>query len=533
MNLQILDCTLRDGAYIVDGNFGEKTIKGIVQNLVDSKIDLIEVGWLKNNDHVVGSTYYQKVEDIIPYLPKLSGKSFIAMVDYGRYDLKYLLSYDGSSIDTIRLVFPREKFEEALDFAVKIKEKGYKVCLQAANTLSYSDKELKKLAEKTNVLMPESLSIVDTFGIMYKEDLIHIYNILNDNLNEDIKIGFHSHNNLQMSFALSIEFICMAKSSKRAIIVDSSLVGMGRGAGNTCTELLVDYVNKKNNKNYDYNRIMDTIDVYIRPFINNYNWGYTIPYCIAGQLGSHVNNIAYLQNIHKTKYKDMKLILEMLEPNQRKLYDYDKLEDCYVKYFSKEVNDENTLSLLKQKLQNKNILLLCPGASALEEQDKINSFINEVKPIVIGVNAILENFNYNYLFFSNKVRFDYARSHNLELCNCIESIITSNIKTTADKNEYIVNFNKIMKLGWKYFDNSTIMAMRLLEKLGVLSINIAGCDGYNETGKLSYSDKVLQSSLSIETCKAINKDVQEMFNEFRSQNNDKIKIKFITKSIYE
>lgn len=528
----ILDCTLRDGAYIVDGNFGDNAIKGIIANLEKSNIDMIEVGWLKDKPHESGSTYYRRAEDIVPYLPAEKTKSYIAMIDYGRYDLKYLSDYDGTSIDTVREVFPKEKFTEAIEFSKKIKEKGYNLCLQAANTYSYSDLELIQLAEKTNEVMPESLSIVDTFGVMYASDLQHIFMILDKNLDKNIKIGFHSHNNLQLSFALSMEFAKLAFETGRSVIIDSSLCGMGRGAGNTCTELITNYVNNKFNKNYDLNCIMDTIDLYMKNFISNYKWGYSIPYCIAGQLGSHVNNIAYLQNTHKTNYKDMKIILETLPRNERKLYNYDKLEEVYVNYQNKKIDDKESFNSLKSLLADKNILLIAPGKSVKTEQNKIFEFISSKKPLIIGVNHIPEIIDTNFLFFSNPVRFDYAKTMNGSKFFNTPKIVVSNVKTLSEKNEYLVNYNSLTKLGWKYFDNSTVMLIRLLDKIGIKNINLAGFDGYDETGKESYNDLILQSTLSENDCKNLNRDISEMLNDFFITHPD-ITLNFVTSSRFE
>ncbi len=530
--ISILDCTLRDGAYITEGKFGFNAIKGIIGNLANSKIDIIETGWLKDIVHEKNSTYFGCVEDIIPYLPKEKNNSlFSVMMDYGRYDINKLSPNKNDSIDAIRLVFPKEKHIEAIRFSEKIKQQGYKLYLQAANTLGYSKEDLYSLIEETNKIKPVGLSIVDTFGVMYEDDLEEIYSILDKHLDKDIQLGFHSHNNLQMSFALSIKFLKLAKNSKRDIILDSSLVGMGRGAGNTCSELLVNYTNKYLNTNYNYNCIMDTIDVYMKKFIANYDWGYSIPFCIAGQLGSHVNNIAYLQDFHKTKFKDMKMILEMLPRDERKFYDYDRLEECYVKYFSKNIDDKNALAKLKKLFSTRELLLICPGKNAELEKDNIQKYIKENNPLIIGINAASKTFLYDFLFFSNKVRYDYVSKINPEIFAKAKKIITSNIKTEAQKDEILVNFNNLIKLGWKYFDNSTIMMLRLLEQLNIKSIAIAGFDGLDETGKNSYNDEVLQSGLTKEECISINKDVQNMFNDFKIKNND-IKINLITKSRY-
>ena len=143
-----------------------------------------------------------------------------------------------------------------------------------------------QLAEKVNTLQLECVSIVDSYGAMYFDDLKRIFDVLNLNLNKNIKIGLHSHNNMQLSFALAIMFINLAKNTDRNLIIDSSLMGIGRGAGNACSELLINYLNEKYNKKYDYNQIIKLIDEYIVPLSKKHSWGYSLPYAIAGQMVS-------------------------------------------------------------------------------------------------------------------------------------------------------------------------------------------------------------------------------------------------------
>lgn len=45
--IQILDCTLRDGGYLIDSQFGNTSIKGIIQGLTESGIDVIECGFFE------------------------------------------------------------------------------------------------------------------------------------------------------------------------------------------------------------------------------------------------------------------------------------------------------------------------------------------------------------------------------------------------------------------------------------------------------------------------------------------------------
>ena len=100
------------------------------------------------------------------------------MIDWNRYDDSVLPPYDGKSIDAVRVVFPHGKHKEGIEIGLRIREKGYTVMFQAANTLAYSNDDLIELAEAMNAINPASLSVVDTFGAMYEEDLERIVTCL-------------------------------------------------------------------------------------------------------------------------------------------------------------------------------------------------------------------------------------------------------------------------------------------------------------------------------------------------------------------
>ena len=531
--IKVLDCTLRDGAYIVDSKFGTSAITGIIRKLQEANMDIIECGWLKDSEHIKGTTFFHMPSDIEQYLPdKKDYFTYVAMIDYNRYNLDDLPENNHKSIDAIRVVFPKDHYSEGILLGKIIKEKGYKVYFQAANTLGYTDYELLKMIEMINDSEPECISIVDTFGAMYSEDLVRIISLFNNNLNKNIKLGFHSHNNLQLSFSLAIKFIETLYTSDREIIVDSSLCGMGRGAGNATTELVTNYLNRKYKYNYDINAIMDAIDMYMGPFLKNYEWGYSIPYYISGIFGAHVNNIAYLSKTHRTKTKDMRLIIETLSSEQRTRYDYDLLEETYINYQNKKVTDISVLEQLEKKFKEKKILLLAPGKSISEKKQVIMEYIDRNNPVIIGVNAVTGEYKYDYLFFNNSIRYEYAKELNYHNVSSALKIITSNIKTKGEKDELIVDYNTLIKRGWKYFDNSMIMCLRLLDKLNVSDIALAGFDGYQGNITENYMDITLQTLNTDKEQDLLNKEIKEMYQEYKTAVDNKINLHFITDSIY-
>ena len=534
--IQLLDCTLRDGAYIVDGKFGTPPIKGIIKKLQDANVDIIECGWLKNYQHKEGYTYYHEPNDLKQYLSEKNGRAlYTVMIDWDRYDLHNLPPCDEKSVDAIRIVFPKDKFEEGISVGNLVQKKGYRIFFQAANTLNYSDEELERLAADVNKIQPEALSIVDTFGAMYAEDLNRIVSILNKNLDVNIGLGFHSHNNQQLSFALAMQFADMLSLGDRQIILDCSLCGMGRGAGNAATELIAGYLNRKYQCNYDMNIILDAIDMYIKTFNARYEWGYSTPYLIAGMYCAHINNIAYLLENHRTNAKDMRNIIESLSPDERQRYDYDLLEKHYLDYQTRIVDDEEVLAALKKNMHSKRILLLSPGTSIDTQGEKIQAYIDRYHPIVIGINAICNGYKCDYIFFCNQTRYEYAKEIYTEQFGSTKKIVASNVKinTDDDKNNIIVNYNLLIKRGWKHFDNSTITCLRLMNRLHIKEVAIAGFDGFTSNYSENYYDVSLPNLNPENRWDELNKEIRDMFEDFKKTINGSMNIEFVTTSKFD
>lgn len=535
-SIKLLDCTLRDGAYIVNSQFGDPVIKGIIKKLQDANVDIIECGWLKDAEHSSGSSFFHVPSDLCEYILEKEDKyEYVVMIDWDRYNLDFLPEFDKTSIDAVRVVFPHNKFREGIEVGKKVKNKGYTLYLQAANTLAYSDKDLIMLSKAVNESGAKALSVVDTFGAMYEDDLTRIISVLDKELNQDIALGFHSHNNQQLAFSNAIHFVKCLKDKQRDIIVDSSLCGMGRGAGNATTELMANYLNNKYKCNYDMNSIMDAIDIYMKHFEEQYKWGYSTEYCIAGMYCCHVNNIAYLTKNHRTSAKDMRNIIESLSDEDRKKYDYDLLEKKYIENQSRKVDDEKVFNTLRDNFSRKDLLLIAPGKSSVENKEKIIKFIHKSDElIVVAVNALLEEYKdeYNYLFLTNNARYEYAKETKEEIFNKIPKILLSSIKKDGEEDEYIVNFERAIKRGWDHFDNAVICCLRMISKMNAKTIYLAGFDGFKETYQESYADESLPTINPGKKWGELNEEIKDMFQDAKKSVFD-AEIRFLTDSIYD
>ncbi len=339
MSVQITDCTIRDGGYLLKKNSDPEFIKGIIQGLVDAGIDFIETGFLQTI--VTGDTLvYHDSKDVIKYLPEEPKNSnYLGFCDNSRYTVEELDECDGNSFKWLRISFAKHEIDASLEFCKVAKEKGYLVQFNPMDSISYTMEERAELIKKVNEVKPASFSIVDTFGAMYLENLRTIFAQVDELLDKEIKIGLHSHDNLGLSCALAEVMVEMAQKTGRDILIDGSLFGMGRGAGNAKTELLADYLNKHCETNYDVPKLLETIDHYITPLLENVKWGYDLPMFVCGTKHSHVDNVYHLAKTHQSSANEMYDVIECLTPEQRTRYgtgysktDFTVLDNAYEAY---------------------------------------------------------------------------------------------------------------------------------------------------------------------------------------------------------
>jgi 4-hydroxy 2-oxovalerate aldolase len=527
---KLLDCTLRDGGYLIDKSFGTNTIKGIVKGLVEAKIDVVEIGFLQNEGFGEGKTVYLNSKDAEQYILENKGNTqFTVLADYSRYSVDNLDEYTGKSFDGVRACFFKNERYDAMEFFKGIKNKGYKLYIQPVDILGYSDVELINLINNINELEPYCFSIVDTFGSMYMDDLQRIYSLINHNLISTCRIGFHSHNNMQMSNALSQEFLKIT-FGQRNVVVDTTLCGMGRGAGNTPTELIAQFMVSKLNYSYDMDSILDIIDGYMDNIRTKCDWGYTIPYFIAGCYSAHVNNITYLKQKNSISAKDIRFILNKIGCVPRKGYNYDLLENTYLQYLQSNINDNIAIKLLNEKLEGKNVIIIAPGNSVSKNIEYINKCIYDKDAKVIMVNFINDEFKPDFLYFSNIKRYKYwANNSKFEKYN---KIVTSNIIQESSGNQTVVSFAKLVKCGWEHLDNSVILLLRLLDCFNIKSIGIAGFDGYDykSESKSNYVNNEMEVANVYDSPFVINKEIEEMLRDYINTRKKSVPITFITES---
>lgn len=292
-SVKLLDCTLRDGGYVNDWSFGYETIASMIAGIECSGVDILEMGFLKNEPYDVDRTVYNAMSQIKNMLKaKKSNIEYAAMIEVvNPLPLDLLEPRDKDSVDIIRVIVWKRLLQEGFEYCKGVVEKGYKLCVQPARVDQYSDREFIDMVNMFNQINPYAVYVVDSWGTQYTNSILNYINLADRYLNPGISVGYHGHNNLMQAFATSEAFLHMKTSRDK--IVDASVYGIGRGAGNLNIELIAKYMNEVFHKKYNIIPLINIYEKHIKEIQDKFTWGYSIPYYLTALNHCNPNYASY------------------------------------------------------------------------------------------------------------------------------------------------------------------------------------------------------------------------------------------------
>lgn len=521
-NIQVLDCTLRDGGYINEWGFENYQISKIIDSLESSNIDIIECGYLNDKKgEEENSTLFKDLSLVDKFISSSNENSSkkVVMINFGDFKVENLPEKKEVNIDGIRLAFHKKDLEAALEAAKIISNRGYELYVQPMITKNYNDLEFLKVLERINQLNPYAFYIVDSFGSMTLKEFTRYLNLADNNLNEAIRLGYHSHNNMQLAFSNAIS-LCVANLN-RGVILDSSIYGIGRGAGNLNTELIIDFLNKTFNTNYQTMPLLEVIDRFLNSLMNYNPWGFSPAQFLSASFNCHPNYASYLINKNTKHITEINQMLSLIPMEKKSTFDKEYIENIYLNNYvnplTKVLNEDFKFD------KNKKVLLIASGTSVNESESLIKEKINTSEYITVSLNH-KSKFDTDFYFFTNQKRFDeFEDSIDLE-----KTIISNNISTSKDV-FLIFDFAQISRLKDNIFTNVALIAINMFLNQGLKEIEIAGLDGYNTESNENYNYK---ETTQIHDKKALVEENRILLEGLKLLNKE-ISIVFITPSIFK
>ena len=526
----LLDCTLRDGGYVNDWNFGHDNIVNIFERIVGAGVEYIEIGFLDDrrvfdlNRTIMPST--DCANRIFGRLDRKKTK-VLGMIDFGTCDLRNLQPCEESYLDGIRVIFKKDKMYPAMEYCRRVMELGYKVFAQLVSITSYSEDELEEVIALANQVKPYALSMVDTYGLMDPNELRKKAELIDRNLVPGIVLGFHAHNNFQLGYINATTVLQM--NTERDVLVDGTLYGMGKSAGNAPLELIAMFMNEHCGKEYVVTELQEAITSSILDFQHRSPWGYQLFYYIAAANRVHPNYVQYLMNKRTLSVTAINELLQRIPEDQRLEKNMKLVEQLYIDYQKRECDDREDLRRLAMELAGKKVLIIGPGASMGRYREQVEAYVSVEHPIMIAINYIPLYLHPDYLFFTNMPRYvqSATRLHEEENAD-IRLIASSNLTRVAKAFDYTVNYSDVIDEKAEFPDNSMCMLLRILIKCGCDEAALVGLDGYTPDN-VNYYDVDKAYSFLTEKAQTLNAYAKSFFREIAGR----IKITFVTPSEYQ
>ncbi|WP_102345973.1 aldolase catalytic domain-containing protein [Bacillus sp. Marseille-P3661] len=297
-NVKILDCTIRDGGLVNNWEFSIDFVRDVYKALSEAGVDYMEIGY-KNSPKLVstdgvGPWRFCEDEFIKEVIPGKTNTKLSAIVDVGRVEDNDILPCHDSPLDLIRVACYLKDIEKGINLVNTFHEQGYETSINIMAVSNSMEYDLIEALEEINKSPVDIAYIVDSYGSLYNRDIQYLIEKFKNFVPNKL-LGIHTHNNLQMAFSNTI-----LASQQGVKFLDTSIFGMGRGAGNCSTELLIGYLS---NAKYDVRPILEIIEQLFIPLRNKVEWGFAIPYAITGLLNEHPRSaISHRNSEEKNKF---------------------------------------------------------------------------------------------------------------------------------------------------------------------------------------------------------------------------------------
>lgn len=312
-DVRVLDATLRDGGLCNDFFFTDEFVSDLYRNNIDAGVDYMEFGYKASkkmfSTDKFGKWKFCNDDDIRAIVGENDSPMKIAvMADVGRCDYKKdFLPRAESPIDMVRVATYISTIPVAVDMIEHCHRLGYETAINIMAVSKNRTEDIRAALDIFGQTPVDVIYLVDSYGSFYPEQIRDFSGLYLEYAEKYGKqVGIHSHNNQSLAFANTIDALKEGVS-----YLDCTVMGMGRGAGNCQSELLIGFLK---NPKYMVEPILDQIENHMMKLKEQgVKWGFDIPYILTGQRNSHPRTAIDFLKQNRTDYKNLRLELLDME----------------------------------------------------------------------------------------------------------------------------------------------------------------------------------------------------------------------------
>jgi len=357
--MKLLDCTLRDGGYYTNWDFTKETVQTYFEAFNHLPVEYLEVGYRSNPMKSYLGEYFYCPVPVLQQIKSLTNKKLVIILNEKDVRVDHadaLLSPIIGLVDMVRMAVDPQNYERAIGLASEVKRLGFEVSLNVMYMSTWAEqKDFVEFIPKADEVA-DVFYMVDSFGGVFPEDVRKTVSLLRSKLS--MPLGFHGHNNMELALINTLTAI-----EEGCEMVDATITGMGRGAGNLRTELLLTVLNAQGKLDIDFNALSKVVDPFSK-LQEHYGWGPSLPYIVSG--ANSIPQKKVMEWVSK-RYYSFNSIIRALDNESRGVDDNERLPAIN---FDKESSHSKAL-------------IVGGGPSAVEHSKAIALFLSQNPDIVV------------------------------------------------------------------------------------------------------------------------------------------------------
>lgn len=465
--VKYLDCTIRDGGYLNNWNFSFKYVYRLLRVLDESGFDYAEIGfWNPQSANQLWK--HCSIETLKALKAEELKIKLVLIMDFGSCEESEIPQELQNYIGLIRIASHKKDLGQAIELAGRLTQRGFKTTINAMGITSYDQKDLVQLAKYMQEAEKacEFFYVADSFGGLTPDETAKLFHFLASVVN--YPLGFHPHNNMELALANSLAAI-----GAGAQIVDSSLLGLGRGGGNLRSELIAAVNSKSPNPTLDPLPLLSFADATFDKIGNELGLAYDLEQVISGLAKCHPNYASGLIGPRRLALDEVFKVIESIPASQKSKFSETILEEVIEGYNSSVTTTGIEIQALNSSKDTGKAILVCPGPYDTSISFDAPVYSVNFKPEGVSLKGVIFGSLRRLWQVGDSLESTpgYFISHSTPLHSLPDSII--------------INTSFIKKRLGKMISNSGIRAIASLLEAGYSSVEVYGMAGFKGEGESS------------------------------------------------
>lgn len=527
--MKLLDCTLRDGGYYNNWDFDRSLVEDYLNAMVEAKVNAVEIGFRSLPKTTFMGPYSYSLDKYLETLSLPRNALIGVMINASEFLNEYSKTdsiidnlfqpAENSPIDLVRIAINFESALKAEALTKILREKGYKIGFNLMQSNGHNEKQWDNVVGTISKWdSVDILYFADSLGNMNPKHVSFICNCIKNNWEKPI--GIHTHDNKGLALINSLTAL-----EEGVEWCDSTIMGMGRGAGNVSTEALLMECNSLGLHTGDA-QLLGKCLTYFKELKQDHQWGSNPHYHYGANHNIHPTYVQSLLSDNRYSNDQIHKILEFLASKPSTSFNKIALREAV---YPRSEDLSNGSWDATGWLEGKEVLMIGSGPSVKKYRDAIIAYIknNDCAVLFLNINEYIPS-EYGFatiVAHENRAIFDASQYSKLghpivmpfdslgkELSSEVKGLEILNYGVSLQENTFKVNAKNCIlpiPLAFAY-------GLCVAVQANAREIKMVGFDGYDsndprqqEMNQIFAAHATLKNSLPLKSLTPTNYPIEQ------------------------